>query len=290
MTPPTQRPGIIGLGLIGGGIAVSLVRSGQTPAVYDVREEVSKALNGVPAQLNSPREVAQVSNVVIIAVVTAEQAEDVLIGENGLLTGATPGLLVVLVSTVSLDAVRHLARLCDEGHAVLLDAGVSGGATAYNNGLTVMIGGPDQDVERAMPVLNGFAKAVVHCGPLGAGMVAKLAKNIVTYASWAVTQEAASLAIAGGVPLERFIDVLDQGNDFGTDPLVWLRIKHAGATLPDDVLTQYEKVAEKDLSAIHELAGDLATDLPITGVIPPQISDVYHGRFRKPLSSASGGH
>jgi 3-hydroxyisobutyrate dehydrogenase-like beta-hydroxyacid dehydrogenase len=194
------------------------------------------------------------------------------------------------VSTVSLDAVRHLATLCDERDAVLLDAGVSGGPTAYDNGLTVMIGGPDEDIERAMPVLNGFAKAVVHCGPLGAGMVAKLAKNIVTYGSWAVIQEAASLAIAGGVPLERFIDILDQGNDLGTDPLVWLRIKQAGATLPDDVRTQYEKVAEKDLSAIHELAGDLATDLPVTGVIVPQISDVYRGRFSKPVPNASGGH
>jgi 3-hydroxyisobutyrate dehydrogenase-like beta-hydroxyacid dehydrogenase len=290
MTPRTPRPGIIGLGLIGGGIAVSLVRSGQIPAVYDVREEASTALNGVPAQLNSPEEVAQVSDVVIIAVVTAEQAEDVLIGENGLLIGGAAGLLVVLVSTVSLDAVRHLATLCDERDAVLLDAGVSGGATAYDNGLTVMIGGPDEDIERAMPVLNGFAKAVVHCGPLGAGMVAKLAKNIVTYGSWAVIQEAASLAIAGGVPLERFIDILDQGNDLGTDPLVWLRIKQAGATLPDDVRTQYEKVAEKDLSAIHELAGDLATDLPVTGVIVPQISDIYRGRFSKPVPSASGGH
>ncbi len=167
MTPPAPRPGIIGLGLIGGGIAVSLMRSGQTPVVFDVREDASSALKGVPAQLNSPVEVARASDVVLIAVVTAQQVEDVLIGENGLLSEPIPGLLVVLLSTVSLDAVRHLAKLCDDRGAVLMDAGVSGGATAYDNGLTVMIGGSDEDVKRAMPVLDGFAKAVIHCGPLG---------------------------------------------------------------------------------------------------------------------------
>ena len=290
MMPAAPRPGIIGLGMIGGGIAVSLVRSGQMPAVFDVRDDASSVVNGVPAQLNSPIEVARVSDVVLIAVVTAEQAEDVLIGQNGLLTEAAPGLLVVLLSTVSLDAVRYLATLCADRGAVLLDAGVSGGATAYDNGLTVMIGGSDEDVERAMPVLNGFAKAVVHCGPLGAGMVAKLAKNVVTYSSWAVAREAASLAVAGGVPLERFIEVLEQGADIGTDPLVWLRIKQSGGAVPDDVLARFEHVADKDLSAIQELAGGLATDVPIANVIRPQISDVYRGRFPQPRPSTPGGH
>ena len=279
MTAPPPRPGIIGLGYIGGGVAVSLVRSGQLPAVFDVRGDASTAHNGVPAQLNSAVEVARVSDVVLIAVVTAEQVESVLIGEGGLLTETNPGLVVVLLSTVSLDAVRHLAAICVDRGAVLLDAGVSGGATAYENGLTVMIGGADDDVERALPVLNGFAKAVVHCGPLGAGMVAKLAKNVVTYSSWAVAREAALLAIAGGVSLERFLEVLDQGADFGTDPLVWLRIKQAGAQLPGNVLAPFERIAEKDLSAIQELARELAADLPITAVVRPQIGDIYYGPY-----------
>jgi 3-hydroxyisobutyrate dehydrogenase-like beta-hydroxyacid dehydrogenase len=279
MSSSPPRPGIIGLGMIGGGVAVSLVRSGQIPAVFDVREDASGVLSGVPPQLSSPVEVARVSDVVLIAVVTAEQVEDVLIGENGLLTEAAPRLLVVLLSTVSLGAVRHLAKLCADRGAVLLDAGVSGGPAAYDNGLTVMIGGSDEHVERAMPVLNGFAKAVVHCGPVGAGMVAKLAKNVVTYSSWAVAREAASLAIAGGVTLERFIEVVEQRTDIATDPLVWLRIKQAGATVPEEVLAPYERVAGKDLSAIQELAAELAADIPITNVIQHQISEIYRNRF-----------
>ena len=142
-----------------------------------------------------------------------------------------------------------------------------------------MIGGTDDDVERAMPVLNGFAKAVVHCGPLGAGMVAKLAKNAVTYSSWAIVREAALLAAAGGVSLERFLEVLDHGADIGTDPLVWLRIKQAGAQVPENVLAPFERIAEKDLSAIEELARELAADIWITTVVRPQIGDIYHGPY-----------
>lgn len=279
ITGSAPRPGIIGLGYIGGGVAVSLVRSGQMPAVFDVREDASSAHHGLPAQLNSPVEVARVSDVVLIAVVTAAQVESALIGADGLLAEAKPGLVVVLLSTVSLDSVRRLAAICGERGAVLLDAGVSGGATAYQNGLTVMIGGADDDVERAMPVLKGFAKAVVHCGPLGTGMVAKLAKNVVTYSSWAVVREAALLASAGGVALERFIEVLDQGADFGTDPLVWLRIKQAGAKMPEDALAPYEHIAEKDLGAIQELARDLGAYIPIATVITPQIGNIYYGPY-----------
>jgi 3-hydroxyisobutyrate dehydrogenase-like beta-hydroxyacid dehydrogenase len=275
--PP--RAGIIGLGMIGGGVAVSLVRSGQVPAVFDVREDASNALTGVPPQLTSPADVARVSDVVLVAVVTAEQVEDVLIGENGLLMDETPGLLVVLLSTVSLSAVRHLAKLCVERGAVLLDAGVSGGPAAYDNGLTVMIGGRDEHVERAMPVLEGFAKTVVHCGPVGAGMVAKLAKNVVTYASWAVVREAASLAIAGGVALQRFIDIVEPRTDTVTDPLVWLRLKEAGIEVPEDVLAQYEQVADKDLSAVQELAAELMAEMPLTDVVQHQIGDIYRNRL-----------
>ena len=268
--------------MIGGGVAVSLVRSGQTPAVFDVRDDASSVLNGVPPQLSSPVEVARVSDVILIAVVTADQVEDVLIGENGLLTEAAAGLLVVLLSTVSLGAVRHLAKLCGDRGAVLLDAGVSGGPAAYDNGLTVMIGGSDEHLQRAMPVLNGFAKTVVHCGPSGAGMVAKLAKNVVTYSSWAVAREAASLAIAGGVALERFIEVVEQRTGTATDPLVWLRIKQAGAIIPEELLAQYEQVADKDLSAIQELAAELAADMPITNVIQHQVDEIYRNRFSGP--------
>ena len=71
---------------------------------------------------------------------------------------------------------------------------MTGGTVAAKNGLVTMVGGPDEAVQRALPVLEAFSKNVVHCGPLGAGMATKLARNAITYAMWAAVREATSLA------------------------------------------------------------------------------------------------
>ena len=79
------RAGVIGLGMIGGGVAISLARRGRIPAVYDIRYDVAKNLEGVPAPLASPADVARNSDVVMVAVVSASQAWDVIVGSQGLL-------------------------------------------------------------------------------------------------------------------------------------------------------------------------------------------------------------
>jgi 3-hydroxyisobutyrate dehydrogenase-like beta-hydroxyacid dehydrogenase len=125
--------------MIGGAVATRLAQTNWPLAVYDVRDGDSDTLPGLPPQLESAREVAECSDVVMIAVVTAEQAEDALIGDGGLLTGDHGELTVVLLSTVTLQAVHRLDRLCRERGAALLDAGVtSGGGRAAEDGLVMM--------------------------------------------------------------------------------------------------------------------------------------------------------
>ena len=187
------RAGIVGLGAIGGGAAVSMARRGRIPAVYDVRPETADALDGIPAVKGSPADVTRDSDVVLIAVINAAQACDVLSGPEGILAAAKPGLIVVLLSTVSLAAVAELADICGPAGVTLLDCGVTRGDEAAQHGIVAMIGGPDDAVATAMPVLEDFARAVIHCGPLGAGMTAKIARNLITYGVWAVVDEAASV-------------------------------------------------------------------------------------------------
>ncbi|MGO4760840.1 NAD(P)-binding domain-containing protein, partial [Streptomyces sp. 2MCAF27] len=85
------RAGVVGLGMIGGGVAVSLARRGRVPAVCDIRPDAATRLAGVPEVLGSPAEVARDSDVVMVAVVDAEQAREVIGGEKGLLSAAHPG-------------------------------------------------------------------------------------------------------------------------------------------------------------------------------------------------------
>ncbi len=278
-----QKIGIIGLGMIGGGVAISLTNKGMTPvAVYDIRPDASKKLEGVPAQVSTPAEVAKLSDIIMLAVVNASQAKEVLSGEKGILQSSKKGSIVVLLSTVSLKELDELSGLCNQYDITLLDAGVTGGTKAAENGLVVMLGGTNEAVSIAMPALKGFAKTVIHCGPSGSGMVAKLARNAITYGQWALIHEATSLAEAGGVKPETLLKILTEGNDPGTDRLNLLKGKVAGYTTPKDKVTFADNLAQKDLAAAQDLAANLNIETPLINDVRQKMQDVYAGKQTTP--------
>ena len=109
---------------------------------------------------SSAKEVAALSEVVMICVVNAAQAESVLTGGDGVLSAGKRGLIVCLVSTVSRRDVLRLGALCEEAGASLVDCGVSPGYLAARNGMIAMAGGGDEALERAESVLSGWSKEV----------------------------------------------------------------------------------------------------------------------------------
>jgi len=287
----TPRAGVVGLGMIGSGVAISLARSGRVPAaVYDVRPDAADSLPGAPARVASPAEVARASDVVLVAVADAAQARDVIAGDDGILAGAHEGLVVALLSTVALDAVRALGASCAAHGVGFLDAGVTGGGRTDQNGLTVMVGGPDYDVAVAMPVLRDFARTVVHCGPLGAGMVTKLARNALTFSTWAAVREAASIAQAGGVPLDRLLAVLESADDEGTTPLARLTRMVAGAAVPPEQVDRVDALMQKDLAAAQAFAGSMGLEVPIVDVARPRMRAAYAGELPAPLPPPDDAH
>jgi 3-hydroxyisobutyrate dehydrogenase-like beta-hydroxyacid dehydrogenase/alkylhydroperoxidase/carboxymuconolactone decarboxylase family protein YurZ len=272
--------GVIGLGMIGGGVAENLARAGFTPSVFDVRPDAVDRLTGVDKQETEPAAVALASDVVMLAVVNAQQAHDALVGPGGLLTAGKSGLTIVLLSTLSISAVHELAAVCQEHDATLLDAGV----TQAGGGLLVtMIGGPDEVVDRVQPVLDAFSKAVVHCGPLGTGMVTKLARNLVTYSGWAIVHEALTLATAGGVEPSTLLAVFRAANDPRTGPLAMLEAQLSDSPLPDSVVSSTNVLAQKDLAAAQELAGEIGVETPIVDVVRPEMPSTLAGEHPKAL-------
>ncbi|MFF5010519.1 NAD(P)-binding domain-containing protein [Streptomyces phaeochromogenes] len=261
------RAGVVGLGMIGGGVAVSLARSGLVPAVYDIRPTAADGLAGVPAPLGSPAEVAAASDVVMVAVVDADQAREVIVGKAGLLEGARPGLTVVLLATVELPVVRELAQVCAEADVGFLDCGVTPGDRAAENGMVAILGGAQDVVGRASPVLAGWAKRVVHCGPLGAGMATKIARNVVTYGGWSIVAEAVALAEAAGVDPARLAEVIDTADPGGRTLLQLLGLRIAGeGALPDAVAARVEPLMTKDLDAARTLSAELGVGVPLVDV------------------------
>ncbi|MEW1689426.1 NAD(P)-binding domain-containing protein [Streptomyces sp. NPDC091265] len=260
------RAGVIGLGMIGGGVAVSLARSGRVPAVFDIRPDAAGPLPGVPDVLASPAEVAATSDVVMVAVVDADQARRTIAGADGLLSSARPGSTVVLLSTVALPVVRELAAACAEQGVGFLDCGVTPGDKAAEHGMVAIVGGDPAVVETARPVLADWAKQVVHCGPSGAGMATKIARNVVTYGTWRAVHEAAALASAAGVAPARLAEVIETADPQGRTLLQLLGMRGADGMLPDAVGRQISPLMTKDLDAALDLAEALGVAVPSVAV------------------------
>ncbi|MFJ8749069.1 NAD(P)-binding domain-containing protein [Streptomyces sp. NPDC102441] len=265
-TEPAVRAGVIGLGMIGGGVAVSLARSGRAPAVHDIRPDAASTLPGVPDVLGSPAEVAAASDVVMVAVVNAEQARVAITGEGGLLTTARPGSTVVLLSTVALPVVQELAAACAERGVGFLDCGVTPGDKAAEHGMVAIVGGDAAVVETARPVLDDWAKLVVHCGPSGTGMATKIARNVVTYGTWRTVHEAAALASAAGVAPNRLAEVIQAADPEGHTLLQLLGMRGKDGKLPETVGGQITPLMTKDLDAALDLAATLGVSVPAVAV------------------------
>ncbi len=141
-----------------------------------------------------------------------------------------------------------------------------------------MIGGPDDAVTKAIPVLEDFARAVVHCGPLGAGMTVKIARNLITYGVWAVVDEAANLAQANNVSLRTLLELLRVADDDGgPQTLRLLEVRAAEITIPADYAEQVEALAAKDLDAAIDLGETLQVPTPLAATTKPLMKQVYIG-------------
>jgi 3-hydroxyisobutyrate dehydrogenase-like beta-hydroxyacid dehydrogenase len=271
------RTGIVGLGMIGRGIAVSLARRGRVSVVYDVRRDAADRLPGVRAVLGSPAEVASASDIVLVAVVDAAQVADVITGPNGILAGARSGLVVVVTSTIAVQVVRDMAEVCERSGVDLLDCAVKGGNRVAENGILALVGGPDDVVRRARPVIDDFAGRVFQCGPLGTGMATKLASAVVTAARWRAVHEAVALAAAAGAEPATLVEVIEASDPDGDALLGLQRLRMARQTVDahSRPVRHYQRNMDKDVDAALALAAESGVVLPLVEVTRAQAADTF---------------
>jgi 3-hydroxyisobutyrate dehydrogenase len=268
--PPT---GVIGLGDIGRGVAKNLLAAGVDLTVCDVRPEATEPFaTGGARVAGSPAELAAHCEVAVVAVVNDAQVRMVVAGTDGLLGAARPGSAVVIVSTISTATVAEMAAAAAPGEVAVIDCGVSGGPSAAAEGtLICMVGGTDEAVERVRPVLDVLGSQVLHMGPLGAGLSAKLARNLVQYGSWLAAYEAQTLAEAAGIPLTLLAQAIRE-SDKRIGGASTLMFRDTVAPLRPDVPTDAgliapmraaAELAHKDLHATLALADTLGLDTPL---------------------------
>lgn len=205
------RIGWMGLGIMGERMLRHLVAAGHPVTVYARRPGAAAAFPEADVAA-TPAELASRSDVVITIVGEPPDVEQVILGADGVLAGARPGSLLVDCTTSSPALAARIASEAAARGLDALDAPVSGGpAGAERASLSIMLGGSDDAVARAMPILSRLGTTIVHHGPPGAGQSAKVANQILVGLSMLGLSEAFLFAEASGLRPERVLETLGAG-------------------------------------------------------------------------------
>jgi 3-hydroxyisobutyrate dehydrogenase-like beta-hydroxyacid dehydrogenase len=286
-----RRAGVVGLGDIGRGVAGALARAGVELTVCDVRPEATGPFAASARIASDPEDLAATSEVILVAVTNDAQVLDVA---DRAMSGARPGSTVVILSTVSPDTVHTVAARGSASGVHVLDCGVSGGPAAAAEGTLVAMVGGDQDViGRVRHVLDGFSSVVLHMGPLGAGLRAKLARNLVQYASWLAAYEAQVLAEAAGIELAKLAEAIRTSDQMiGGASRLMFRASVAPFGPDDDAgivgaMQAAADLAHKDLRAVLELGAQLDVALPVAALTQAR-TDALFGLAPDPFAAGGG--
>ncbi len=213
----TLTTGIVGVGQMGGRMALRIREAGDPIIAYD-RDAERLAASGIDAAGSLAELVSEV-DVVLLSLPDSSIIEPAMLGPGGVLEHARAGQIVVDLSTASPESTRRIHAALAERSVEFLDAGISGGAKAADAGtLTIMVGGDLGALERVRPILERFAVKIFHMGESGAGHIAKLLNNFLNGISLAATAEVMVAAKRSGLDLETFLDVVNasSGVNFAT--------------------------------------------------------------------------
>jgi 3-hydroxyisobutyrate dehydrogenase len=254
--------GLVGLGNMGRGMALSLKRGGHRVLGFDAAEATRTALaeEGIET-FPDVRELCRSAEILILSLPTAAIVEEVVTGVNGILAHARAGVLVVDTSTSHPETTRKLsARLAEAGMS-MIDAPVSGGPKGAITGtMTMVIGGTDADLARALPVLESVSSKRVHVGPVGAGHVTKIINNLLCAAHLLTAAEAVKIARQAGVDAERLLEGINAGSGRSGVTLVNFPTWVLNGAF-DSGFTM--KLMRKDVRLAEQLIGELGLSLPL---------------------------
>ena len=193
--------GFIGLGVMGRPMALHLLRAGHDLGVFARRASTVEPLVAAGASpFATAAALAARSDIVITMVTATSDVEQVLLGDQGVLSGARPGTIVIDMSTIAPQGTRRIAAALRERGVLMLDAPVSGGpAGAEAATLTIMVGGEPGVLDRARPVLERLGRQILHMGGNGAGQTAKACNQLALLVTAEGVAEALSLGAACGL-------------------------------------------------------------------------------------------
>ena len=268
MSDEDVKLGYIGLGNMGAPMAKRLVEWPGGLTVFDVRTDAMTPLAEAGAALADSVADVATADIISITVLNDEQVRTVV---DELAAHAKPGTVIAIHSTISPDTAPELAKQLEPQGIHIVDAPVSGGGGAAEKGeLATMVGADREVYERIKPAFKQWASLVIHAGEPGAGTRMKLARNMLTFTSYAAACEAMKLAEQAGLNLQQLGRVVRHTDAMSGGPGAVIVRENMATLEPDNFLygplLHARELGEKDLSLALALGEAVGVDLPLAEV------------------------
>jgi 3-hydroxyisobutyrate dehydrogenase len=262
-----MRIAFIGLGNMGGPMALNLMKAGHALVVHDIRRQTAKPhLDGGAKWAETPRAAAADNELILTSLPGPAEVEQVALGADGVLAGAVAGAIYADLSTGSPTVMRRIHRAFADKGVHVLDAPVSGGVLGAQRGtLQVMVGGDRTIFDKAKPALEAIGHSVGYMGEIGSGTIAKLVHNMISLTTRMVIAEGFTLGVKAGVEPEALLEAL-RGASFGQGLI--LRHMIPDIVLKDDFDTVRFalKLARKDIGLATALAREYDVPMPMASL------------------------
>ncbi|WP_434399776.1 2-hydroxy-3-oxopropionate reductase [Planococcus sp. 11815] len=261
--------GFIGLGIMGKPMSLNLLKAGYQVSVNDLNTEAVDTLIRAGAQFATPAEMGATCDVVITMLPASHHVKQVVLGDNGILTNATPGTVIIDMSSISPVASVEIANEAAKRGVDMIDAPVSGGEPkAIDGTLAIMAGGKESVFESVKDVFECVGSDIVLVGDNGSGVTAKLANQIIVNLNIAAMSEALVLAAKAGIDVEKMYQAI-RGGLAGSAvldakvPLILDRNFVAGGRIDINL---------KDMTNVMETAHEIGVPLPLSS----QLVEIFH--------------
>ena len=259
-----KRIGFIGTGLMGQPMARRLLEGGYSLTVWNRTTQRAKPLlEAGAAWADSPKTVAQASDVVITMVTDSKASEEVICGKNGVLQGAPPGLILIDMGSIAPEVSRSIAIRAKGKGVPMLDAPVTGNPKVASEGkLGIMVGGPEETFDMCLPIFEKMGIKIVYVGENSAGTTLKLINNLIL-----------------GIAIEAVAEAFVLARKVGIDPQKVIEITSVGGARTGAMETRGPRMARhefsphfstnnmyKDLSSVMKLAEEAGVSLPAASI------------------------
>ena len=262
-----EKVGFIGLGNMGMPMAQNLISNGIKVKGFDVSEEVLKQASENNIMVCSDALQASKEIDVLITMLPNGEAVSSVFNSESLLENIDPSVLIIECSTISPKTSKELSLKASSLNLEMIDAPVSGGVKgAEEGGLTFMVGGSAENVEKAKPILSMMGKNIFHAGESGSGQVAKLCNNMLLAIHMSGTAEAISMGVKSGLDPSVLSEIMSKssGGNWSLDKYN----PYPGVMIESPASKDYQggflnKLMIKDLNLAKELAQDSKTETPM---------------------------